>query len=115
MFTILAEFPFDSTRKRMSLIVQTERGQKFLLCKGADSIVLPRCAFINSKEKDIKILTEKHLEEFAMEGLRTLVMGQRQISDREYIDFSQKFDALKKTGSDPLKETKINNLFDDME
>lgn len=42
-YFILAEFPFDSTRKRMSLIVKEEKSGKILLMtKGADSIVLPR-------------------------------------------------------------------------
>jgi phospholipid-transporting ATPase len=43
-YRVLAEFPFDSTRKRMSLIIETE-GKYSLMCKGADSIVLPRCLF----------------------------------------------------------------------
>ncbi len=42
-YFVLAEFPFDSTRKRMSLIVREEVSQKLLLMtKGADSIMLPR-------------------------------------------------------------------------
>lgn len=43
-YKILAEFPFDSTRKRMSLIVEFE-GLIILMTKGADSIVLPRIRF----------------------------------------------------------------------
>jgi len=43
-YEILAEFPFDSTRKRMSLIVRY--GTKIILMtKGADSILLPRISF----------------------------------------------------------------------
>lgn len=39
------EFPFDSTRKRMSLVVRdTQTGKYILMCKGADSIMLPRCS-----------------------------------------------------------------------
>lgn len=38
------EFPFDSTRKRMSLVVK--HGDEYILMtKGADSIVLPRVKF----------------------------------------------------------------------
>jgi magnesium-transporting ATPase (P-type) len=40
-YEILAEFPFDSTRKRMSLIVRYD-GKLILMTKGADSIMLPR-------------------------------------------------------------------------
>ena len=40
-YEILREFPFDSDRKRMTLIVK-HRGRYLLMCKGADSIMLPR-------------------------------------------------------------------------
>lgn len=43
-YFIIAEFPFDSTRKRMSLLVKEEKtGKILLMTKGADSIILPRC------------------------------------------------------------------------
>lgn len=71
-YFILAEFPFDSTRKRMSLIVKEEKSGKILLMtKGADSIVLPRC-IIHTKQKEV---IDEHLHKFACTGLRTLVMG----------------------------------------
>lgn len=40
-YEILEEFPFDSDRKRMTLIVKS-KGRYILMCKGADSIMLPR-------------------------------------------------------------------------
>jgi len=44
VYEILAEFPFDSARKRMSLIVKF--GNEIIhLCKGADNIMLPRINF----------------------------------------------------------------------
>ena len=50
-YQVLAEFPFDSTRKRLSLIVRN--GSKIvLMCKGADSIILPRVAFRTPKEQE---------------------------------------------------------------
>ena len=42
-YEVICEFPFDSTRKRMSLIVKhLQSGKHFLMTKGADSIMLPR-------------------------------------------------------------------------
>ncbi len=42
-YETLVEFPFDSTRKRMSLIVRNLQTKKlFLMSKGADSIMIPR-------------------------------------------------------------------------
>jgi len=40
-YEILKEFPFDSDRKRMTLIVK-HNNQYLLLSKGADSIMLSR-------------------------------------------------------------------------
>ena len=44
IFEVLNEFPFDSTRKRMSYIVR-KKGETniIIMCKGADSIMIPRC------------------------------------------------------------------------
>ena len=69
---MLAEFPFDSTRKRMSLIVREEASQKlFLMTKGADSIMLPRTT-LSEKQRSV---IDEHLYKFACTGLRTLVMA----------------------------------------
>lgn len=48
------------------------------MCKGADSIVLPRCNF--DSDQTVKTNTTKDLYEFAVEGLRTLVMGKRALT-----------------------------------
>lgn len=42
-YEALVEFPFDSTRKRMSLLVRhLQSGKLWLLAKGADSVMMPR-------------------------------------------------------------------------
>ena len=41
-FKLLRVMEFNSNRKRMSVIVQEESGQKKLICKGADSVILKR-------------------------------------------------------------------------
>ena len=45
-YKIMKEFPFDSDRKRMTLIVQY-KSRYLLMCKGADSIMLPRLKMDN--------------------------------------------------------------------
>jgi len=45
-FEILDEIPFDSDRKRMSLLVRCEN-RYLLMTKGADSIIIPRICFPN--------------------------------------------------------------------
>lgn len=48
----LAEIPFDSDRKRMSVIVKNIiTGEIYIFCKGADNIMLPRCQMIKEEKE----------------------------------------------------------------
>ena len=78
MYQLLAEIPFDSTRKRMSVMVKMPSGRIVLMCKGADNIVL---GLLRSNQ-DLKTVKE-HLDGFAREGLRTLVIAQRCLDENE--------------------------------
>lgn len=51
---------FDSDRKRMSVVIQYPDGSIRLLCKGAESSVLPRCHVGPIAE------TESHVKDYAM-------------------------------------------------
>ncbi len=44
-FRIVKEFPFDSDRKRMSVVVEDKNGMRFLITKGAPDVLLPRSSF----------------------------------------------------------------------
>ena len=45
-FRVLAEFPFDSIRKCMSVLLQDEFSQRFYLyTKGADNVMLDKISF----------------------------------------------------------------------
>ena len=74
-YEILAEFPFDSDRKRMSLIVRYQ-DEVILLCKGADNKMIPLFNFSAEVRQEV----EQELMKFALEGLRTLVVGKRSIT-----------------------------------
>lgn len=80
------------------------------MTKGADSIMLPRC---QAREETIEILQD-HLNKFAKEGLRTLVMGQKEISLGEFQNFKKEFDSIK-ISNDKNKEKKLVKLYDEME
>ena len=49
VYELCMEFPFDSTRKRMTLVVRYN-GVYILMCKGADSIILPRISISGSAD-----------------------------------------------------------------
>lgn len=82
---------FTSDRKRMSVVVRMPDGKIKLLCKGADTIIQPR--LLGSDDWDE---TWKNLENFANEGLRTLVLAERELSDSEYRTWNEHYsDALR--------------------
>lgn len=43
------KFPFSSARKRMSMLIEVDRGQKRLVSKGASEMVLAACNTYHSK------------------------------------------------------------------
>merc|ERR1719481_2295894 len=88
-FEVLHVLPFDSARKRMSVILKNPNtGEIKLYCKGADSNMLPR--FTRPKNQDEEKLLEdtlEHLKSYAEDGLRTLMTGVRLWSEEEYQDW----------------------------
>jgi len=70
----------------MSVIVKNSEGRYVLYCKGADSIIEPRCV-----DSDHRIATLKRLEEYSMEGLRTLLIAKKVIPDNVYNDWKVRY------------------------
>lgn len=82
-YKLLNVCEFNSTRKRMSVIVQTPTGSILLLCKGADSVIKARLSQ-ESLSSEIFKKTQAQVDIFAEEGLRTLFLAERTISQEEY-------------------------------
>ena len=76
---------FNSTRKRMSTLFRCPDGKIRLYVKGADTVIYERL----SPDNEFVEATTAHLEEFAVEGLRTLCLAMRVISEEEYQQWSQ--------------------------
>ena len=108
-YQILAEFPFNSDRKRMSVIIENE-SKYYIYCKGADNIMIPR---VNWKpgERDLMI---KDLDKYAVKGLRTLVMAKKEITSSDYKTFASKQNELE-TSDLKNKEELLFELYDSYE
>ncbi|TIA90033.1 hypothetical protein E3P99_01747 [Wallemia hederae] len=89
-YTPLKILEFNSARKRMSVLVKTQDGRILLLCKGADSIISERLR----PDHDPELLNEtmRDVEDFANSGLRTLLVAQRQVSQKEYDNWVIQYD-----------------------
>lgn len=134
-FDLLATIPFTSDRKRMSVIVRKRvlpspspaarsagrkraeggeaaelGGEEILLyCKGADNIVMDRCAAVADagsaeigRDEDFSAAAQlqaskaqmmQQLNSFASDGLRTLVVAKRILSRRELEHFLRSWEA----------------------
>lgn len=92
-YTLLNILEFNSARKRMSVIVRKlgeengegEDGRLFLLTKGADNVIFERLAPGN---EEFRRKTERHLDEFASEGLRTLTLAYKELPGMSYQQLS---------------------------
>lgn len=101
-FEILARIPFDSTRKRMSLVVRMpSTGKIRIMTKGADTVVLKLAAPERKGTADAETLKllKSHLDAFAREGLRTLVFACRDLSSSEYDSWAKKWHAAETSAS----------------
>ncbi|XP_002071284.2 phospholipid-transporting ATPase IF [Drosophila willistoni] len=85
-FERLHVLEFSSERKRMSIIVRDEMGQIWLYSKGAESIIFPRCNKSSLLEQ-----IDAEITEYAKEGLRTLAVARRTLTENEFSTFMKQF------------------------
>ncbi|CAG9326533.1 unnamed protein product [Blepharisma stoltei] len=86
LYKILNVIEFTSNRKRMSVIARYPNGKIYLLCKGADTVILPRL-----RQGQNLDAPWKYLESYACEGLRTLVITFKEISEEDYEAWNTEF------------------------
>ena len=91
-YQVLNIIEFTSTRKRMSVVVRCPDGIIKLYTKGADTMILDRLG-ASVRQRKYYEDTVKHLDEFAINGLRTLCLALRTIEEKEYEIWNSKFHA----------------------
>lgn len=83
---LLNTIEFSSERRRMTVVVRLGDGKIKVLCKGADSVIMKRI-----RKSSIEQDTSENLEIFAKEGLRTLVLAEKEISEEYYNGWNDRF------------------------
>lgn len=91
-YKLLNVIEFNSSRKRMSVIVKDMDGKILLLCKGADSVMFER---LGKTGREFEKETKEHVNEYANAGLRTLVLAYRELDENDYEEFNEKFTEAK--------------------
>ncbi|XP_020622281.1 probable phospholipid-transporting ATPase IF isoform X1 [Orbicella faveolata] len=106
-YTLLHVLEFDSTRKRMSVIVKSPKDEYVMLVKGAETAVLDQLA---SGPRDI---TLDHVNEYAVKGLRTLAVARRVLSEDEYVIMDRKLNQAKQAIND--REEQLARVYEEVE
>ncbi|KAJ7907347.1 hypothetical protein B0H13DRAFT_2332504 [Mycena leptocephala] len=102
-YELLNILEFTSARKRMSVVLrklgtgtgkdgaegEDGEGQLFLLSKGADNVIFERLK--QGVADELKVQTEKDLNEFAGNGLRTLTLAYKVLQEDEYAAWNERY------------------------
>ncbi|XP_042325758.1 phospholipid-transporting ATPase VD isoform X2 [Sceloporus undulatus] len=96
-FQLLHILPFDSTRKRMSVVVKHPLLNRIVMyTKGADSVMMDLLQTEATGDKKTDKIqrgkqdrTQRHLDEYATQGLRTLCIAMKVLNDDEYEKWLQ--------------------------
>ncbi|RYQ80929.1 hypothetical protein Ahy_Scaffold1g106997 isoform A [Arachis hypogaea] len=115
--------PFNSTKKKMSLVVELPGGGLRAHCKGASEIILASCDKVLNSAGEVVLLNEEssnHLkatiDQFANEALRTLCLAYKELgpefrekSEEELLKLIPKIQVMAR--SSPLdKHTLVKHL-----
>jgi len=102
------EMPFDSDRKRMSVVVKDKNSKRLmLLSKGADNVMFSDNRVTLSPENFEEV--DKILNVFSKEGLRILVMAQKFLDNDYFEDWEKRHNEARKKGQS------LTNFYDEME
>lgn len=87
---IIKEFPFDSTRKRMSVVVEDENERRFLLTKGAPEVLIPRSTSELKDQQSNNLVDASHIyhevEQMASQALRTIAICMKPLQKDHPLD-----------------------------
>ncbi|KAK9159340.1 hypothetical protein Scep_005914 [Stephania cephalantha] len=110
---VLGLHEFDSVRKRMSVVIRFPDQTVKVLVKGADSSMFNILAndnemLIHKKPViDVRHATQNHLTEYSSQGLRTLVVSSRNLTDAELEEWQCSYEEASTSLTD--RSTKLRH------
>lgn len=90
-YKILKEFPFDSNRKMMSILIEDSNSKRFVVTKGAPDVLsnVSHSIIWNGKEEilteELKNSIQMAIDNLASQALRTMAIAYKEISSNENI------------------------------
>ena len=79
--TAVRELPFDSSRKRLTVVYRSPKGTRAYV-KGAPEVIFERSALDEQQRADLRTVAEK----WARGGLRVLAVAERELPSGAYLD-----------------------------
>ena len=78
-YKIIKQFPFDSIKKCMSVVVEDENKRRFLITKGAPEVLIPRCTHQAMNQDRVLLKDTRNLEQqmnrMATKALRMIAIA----------------------------------------
>ena len=104
-YEIKLMIPFDSFRKRMSVIVFNKEKQKYeIFTKGADTVMMNLIKFKNNEKDEVKRINSI----LSHEGLRILMMAKKVLKEDDVKSYIKKIKDLKKENNKNV----LNKMYD---
>ncbi|GBG82573.1 hypothetical protein CBR_g34949 [Chara braunii] len=112
-YDILNVLEFNSSRKRMSVIVRDPDGQLLLFTKGADNVI---CERLGRNGQEFKRMTVLHMNEYAEAGLRTLALAYAPLDEQMFLTWKESWEEAKKDVRDAkVQAGKLDALSEEIE
>ena len=116
-FKICHTLEFTSERKRMSVItykIDKNEIKYILYIKGSDNKINDLLSEESKKSKEYKYIMDK-VEQYSIKGLRTLLIGYKELNIEEYNQFNEKYLSLLEDVEENNNQIKIYQLYDEIE
>uniref|UniRef100_A0A8I5P273 Phospholipid-transporting ATPase n=1 Tax=Papio anubis TaxID=9555 RepID=A0A8I5P273_PAPAN len=110
VYQLLTILDFNNVRKRMSVIVRTPEDRIMLFCKGADTII---CELLHPSCSSLCDVTMEHLDDYASEGLRTLMVAYRELDEAFFQDWSKRHNEA--CLSLENRESRLSSIYEEVE
>ncbi|XP_050618242.1 phospholipid-transporting ATPase FetA-like [Macaca thibetana thibetana] len=110
VYQLLTILDFNNVRKRMSVIVRTPEDRIMLFCKGADTII---CELLHPSCSSLCDVTTEHLDDYASEGLRTLMVAYRELDEAFFQDWSKRHNEA--CLSLENRESRLSSIYEEVE
>lgn len=99
--SLIYAIDYTSERKCMSVIVRDANKKIYIFTKGADNIVSQK---LKPEQQELLKVTSEHLLQFAKNGLRTLMMAYKELTENEVKLFLESVNNAKNS---PINKTKL--------